>query len=147
MRVKDEYMNYCGIGIMGHKRDHNIGTLWRSAYILGASYIFTIGKKYKKQTSDVLKTWARIPLFHYEDFDDFRKHIPYDCRLVGVELDERSVPLADRLLEVMLSKSISSDSLSLGKTSFGLKLRNFLCLFLSSRIPANTSSCWPSKTF
>jgi tRNA G18 (ribose-2'-O)-methylase SpoU len=95
MRVKDEYMSHCGIGIMGHKRDHNIGTLWRSAYILGASYIFTIGKKYKKQTSDVLKTWARIPLFHYEDFEDFRKHLPYDCRLVGIEMDSRSTPLVD----------------------------------------------------
>lgn len=95
MKVKDEYMSHCGIGIMGHKRDHNIGTLWRSAYILGASYIFTIGKKYKKQTSDVLKTWARIPLFHYADFEDFRSHLPYDCRLVGVELDDRATPLKD----------------------------------------------------
>lgn len=93
MRVKDEFMGYCGIGIMQHKRDHNIGTLWRSAYILGASYIFTIGKSYKKQTSDVLKTWARIPLFHYEDFDDFKKNLPYDCQLIGVELDDRSEPL------------------------------------------------------
>ncbi len=95
MKVRDQEMNYCGIGIMGHKRDHNIGTLWRSAYILGASYIFTIGKKYKKQTSDVLKTWTRMPLFHYEDFDDFRKHIPYDCRLVGIELEDRATPLVD----------------------------------------------------
>lgn len=93
MRVKDEYMSYCGIGIMNHKTSHNIGTLWRSAYILGASYIFTIGKKYKKQTSDVLKTWARIPLFHYDDFEDFRKNLPYDCQLVGVELDEKAIPL------------------------------------------------------
>ena len=50
-------------------------------------------KKYKKQTSDVLKTWARIPLFHYDDFEDFRKNLPYDCQLVGVELDEKAVPL------------------------------------------------------
>jgi tRNA G18 (ribose-2'-O)-methylase SpoU len=95
MKIKDEYMNYCGIGIMQHKRDYNIGTLWRSAYILGASYIFTIGKSYKKQTSDVLKTWARMPLFHYDTFEDFKANIPYDCRIVGVELDERSVPLKD----------------------------------------------------
>lgn len=95
MKIKDEYMNYCGIGIMQHKRDYNIGTLWRSAYILGASYIFTIGKSYKKQTSDVLKTWARMPLFHYDSFEDFKANIPYDCRIVGVELDERAVPLKD----------------------------------------------------
>lgn len=86
-------MGYCGIGILQHKRGHNLGTLWRSAYILGASYIFTIGKNYKKQTSDVLKTWARIPLFHYDNFEDFKSKIPYDCQLIGVELDERSIPL------------------------------------------------------
>ena len=95
MRVKDEFPGYCGIGILRFKRDHNIGTLWRSAYILGASYIFTIGKSYKKQTSDVLKTWSKIPLFHYDTFEDFRKNLPYDCRLIGIELDERSTPLKD----------------------------------------------------
>ncbi len=86
-------MGYCGIGILQHKRDYNIGTLWRSAYILGASFIFTIDKNYKKQTSDVMKTWARIPLFHYSTFEDFRNNIPYDCLLIGVELDDKAVPL------------------------------------------------------
>lgn len=95
MKVKKDDANYFGIGIMQHKRGHNIGTLWRSAYILGASYIFTIGKSYKKQTSDVLKSWREIPLFHYDDFDDFYKHIPYNSKLVGVELDERSEILSE----------------------------------------------------
>ena len=79
---------YCAIGIYRGKTEHNLGTLWRTAYILGASYIFTIDNKYKKQSSDVLRTWARIPLFHYASFEDFLKNIPYDCRLVGVELTE-----------------------------------------------------------
>ncbi|PWH85803.1 RNA methyltransferase [Brumimicrobium oceani] len=95
MKVKADEANYFGIGIMQHKRGHNIGTLWRSAYILGASYIFTIGKSYKKQTSDVLKSWREIPLFHYDDFDDFYKHIPYNSKLVGVELDERAELLSE----------------------------------------------------
>ena len=81
---------YCGIGVFRAKTHHNIGTLWRSAYILGASYIFTIDRKYKKQSSDVLKTWARIPYFHYEDFDEFLRNIPYDCRIIGIELDDRA---------------------------------------------------------
>ena len=95
MKVKPDDANYFGIGIIQHKRGHNIGTLWRSAYILGASYIFTIGKSYKKQTSDVLKSWREIPLFHYDDFDDFYKHIPYNSKLVGVELDERAEMLSE----------------------------------------------------
>lgn len=95
MRVIEKGIGYSAIGILYHKREYNLGTLWRSAYILGASYIFTIGTKYKKQTSDVLKTWSRIPLFHYDTFEEFRKNIPYDCRLIGVELCENAVSLKD----------------------------------------------------
>lgn len=79
---------YFAIGVFNAKTDHNIGTLWRSAYILGAAYIFTVGKRYKKQTSDVLKTWARIPYFHYDSIEDLLNNIPYDCRLIGVELND-----------------------------------------------------------
>lgn len=71
----------------------NIGTLWRSATIFGASFIFTIGKRYKRQSSDVLKSYRHIPLFHYDTFDDFYKGLPYDCQLIGVELDDKAVPI------------------------------------------------------
>jgi tRNA G18 (ribose-2'-O)-methylase SpoU len=79
---------YCAIGVFRGKTEHNLGTLWRSAYILGASYIFTVDHKYKKQSSDVVKAWARIPLFHYKTFEDLLDNIPHDCRLVGVELTD-----------------------------------------------------------
>lgn len=81
---------YCAIGVFRGKTHHNIGTLWRSAYILGASYIFTVEGRYKKQASDVVRTWSRIPMFNHKTFDDFLKNIPYDCRLVGIEIDDRS---------------------------------------------------------
>lgn len=81
---------YCAIGVFRGKTTHNLGTLWRSAYILGASYIFTVENKYKKQSSDVLRTWSRVPLFHYRSFDDLLNNIPYDCRLIGVEIDDRA---------------------------------------------------------
>lgn len=84
---------YFGIGIQNNKTLVNIGTLWRSANILGADFIFTIGKRYKKQASDTLKTPRHIPLYHYLDFADFYNHMPYDCQLIGVELDNRSVGL------------------------------------------------------
>lgn len=94
MKTKNIH-GYAAIGIYKHKTEHNIGTLWRSAYILGASYIFTVGKKYKKQTSDVVRAWSRIPLFHYDEIEDLLNNIPYDCRLVGIEIDERAVPLSE----------------------------------------------------
>lgn len=86
---------YYAIGIYRHKRNHNLGSLWRTAYILGAKYIFTIGKNYNKQSSDVLHTWARIPLFHFETFEDFLQHIPYDCRLIGIEMTDNATELSE----------------------------------------------------
>lgn len=79
---------YYAIGIFRGKTHHNLGTLWRSAFVLGAKYIFTIENKYKKQTSDVVRAWSRIPLFHYKSFEDFTKNIPYDCQVIGVELTD-----------------------------------------------------------
>ncbi len=38
-------MAYFEIGIFHPKTKENIGTLWRSAYQLGAAGIFTIGKR------------------------------------------------------------------------------------------------------
>jgi tRNA G18 (ribose-2'-O)-methylase SpoU len=84
---------FVGIGIENGKTIPNLGTLWRSAEILGASFIFTAGRRYRKQSSDVLKSWRRLPLYDYRDFADLYEHLPYDCQLVGVELDPRATPL------------------------------------------------------
>ena len=75
---------YFGIGIYNIKNAVNIGTLWRSAFTFGASYLFTIGSRYRKQASDTTKTWRHIPLFHYENFEDLQ--IPFNCQLIGIEL-------------------------------------------------------------
>lgn len=84
---------YFGIGIYHGKTEENIGTLWRSANIFGADFIFTIGKRYSNQCSDTMKTPRHIPLFHYTDWNDFFAHVPYDCPVVAVELDDRSIPI------------------------------------------------------
>jgi tRNA G18 (ribose-2'-O)-methylase SpoU len=84
---------YFGIGIERTKAEVNIGTLWRSAYIFGASFIFTVGRRYKKQSSDTVCAWRHIPLYHFLTADEFYGFLPYDCRLVGVELDERAKPI------------------------------------------------------
>lgn len=84
---------FFGIGIQHTKTEQNIGTLWRSASIMGASFIFTIGKRYKKQASDTMQSWRHIPLYNYETFDEFYKAMPYDCQLVGIELDNKSEPI------------------------------------------------------
>lgn len=77
---------YYGVGIYHTKTETNVGTLWRSAYQLGAAFVFTIGKRYVPQASDTTKTWRSIPLFHYADWEAFQANRPYDTPLIGVEM-------------------------------------------------------------
>lgn len=93
--MKDNIRGYFGIGIFHGKNKQNIGTLWRSANILGADFIFTIGKRYEKQCTDTMNTPRHIPLFNYLTYEDFMEHIPYNCPIVAIELDENSVPIKD----------------------------------------------------
>lgn len=84
---------YFGIGVFHPKHEENIGTLWRSAHAFGASFIFTIGKRYKKQASDTTKANRHIPLFEYSSLEDFENHKPYSCETICVELDDRAESL------------------------------------------------------
>lgn len=77
---------YFEIGIYRGKTVANLGTLWRSAYQLGASGIFVIGHRYKPMASDVFRTWRHIPFRQYKTFDDFMVARPYDAPLIGVEM-------------------------------------------------------------
>lgn len=86
---------FFAIGIENGKTLPNLGTLWRSANIFGAQFIFTIGRRYKNQSSDTLKTPRHIPLFHYENVQDLIDHLPSACPLVGLELDERAVAISN----------------------------------------------------
>ena len=84
---------YFGIGIYHTKTETNVGTLWRSAHNFGASFIFTIGKRYKQQASDTTKAWKTIPLYHYDDILDFKCNIPKEARIVAIEQSETSMPV------------------------------------------------------
>jgi tRNA G18 (ribose-2'-O)-methylase SpoU len=74
------------------KHYENVGVLWRGAYQLGASFIFTIGKRYKPNATDVHLTWTHIPLYNYATFDEFMAALPYSTPLVGVEMGGTSLP-------------------------------------------------------
>jgi tRNA G18 (ribose-2'-O)-methylase SpoU len=86
-------MGYFEIGVFHSKKEVNIGTLWRSAYQLGASGIFTIGRRYSTQASDTVKAMNQIPLRHYATFEEFLANRPQEVSLVGVEMGGR--PLRD----------------------------------------------------
>jgi len=84
---------YFGIGILDCKTESNVGTLWRSAYLMGADFIFTIGHRYGEQRTDTLKSTKHIPLFQYDTFEEFYKAKPSNCSLVGIELMDKSIDL------------------------------------------------------
>jgi len=86
-------IGYFGIGVECMKNRLNYGTLFRTAQILGANFLFLIGNRFRKQCSDTLKSWRHIPVFTYDTFDEFYKNMPYDCRLIGIELDDRAIPM------------------------------------------------------
>lgn len=74
------------IGIYAPKTSYNVGTLWRSAFQLGANGIFTIGRRYRKESSDTVNAVAQMPMRHFEDFDQFFERMPLGARLIGVEM-------------------------------------------------------------
>lgn len=80
---------YFEIGILNSKTPSNLGTLWRSAYQLGAAGIFVIGKRYNQQASDTVKAWRHLPLREYPDLDHFLSCRPFNCLLIGVEMGGR----------------------------------------------------------
>lgn len=84
---------FYGIGIVNHNDALNIGSLWRSAYILGAAFIFTVGRQYRHQGSDVTSAWARIPLYHYPTLDELQAKLPHATPLIGVEMACEATPL------------------------------------------------------
>ena len=77
------------------KTIHNYGTLFRTAQILNADFVFLIGCKFKPQPTDTMKSWRHIPTFVYMDFADFNIHRPYNCKLIGIEMTENAIKLSD----------------------------------------------------
>lgn len=84
---------FFGIGVYHPKTESNIGTLMRTAFLYKASFVYTIGARYRRQASDTPNTAANVPLFHFETVDDLVDHLPHAAPLVAVELDDRAVTL------------------------------------------------------
>ena len=79
-------MSFFEIGIFNGKYSENVGTLWRTAYQLGASGIFTVAYRYSRQPSDTVKAYRHIPLRNFETVQDFLGGVPEDAKIVCVEM-------------------------------------------------------------
>ena len=87
---------FFGIGIWRGKSEANHGTLWRSAFQLGAAFTFTVGARFNKsatRSTDTVKCWTKIPAFHYDTFEQFVSCSPYSAPRVAVEFNDSAIPL------------------------------------------------------
>ncbi len=84
---------FFAVGIYNPKTEVNVGSLIRSAHSFGAAFVFTVGSRYKRQSSDTTKAYKSIPLFHFSSITDLVDHLPHSCQLVGVEQVVGAIPL------------------------------------------------------
>ena len=84
---------FFGVGVWRARYAANVGMLWRTAATYDAAFLAVVAGRYRPRPTDTTNAPASIPLVAYADMDDLVAHLPLGCRLVGVELDERAVPL------------------------------------------------------
>ena len=85
---------FCAIGIWHTKNAVNVGTLVRSARIMGADFVFTIGRRYKSQSSEC-KHGRHIPILHFDSVEAWRQAMPANARLVAIEMADGASNLVD----------------------------------------------------
>lgn len=81
------------IGIYRGKTPANVGTLWRTAFQMGAAGIFTVGRRYPNQASDTVQAWKHVPMREFLDFEALLAGLPFSTPIVAVEMGGR--PLAN----------------------------------------------------
>lgn len=85
---------YYGVGIEHAKTKFNYWSLFRTAQILDADFLFLIGARFTQHSADTMKSFRHIPVFSYENFNDFNSHRPYDCKLIGVEMVDNAIEIS-----------------------------------------------------
>lgn len=79
---------FFGIEIDNGKNARNLGTIWRTAYNLGAAYTGQIGGRYHRESADTVACYRTVPHHVWEDPDDWYAHIPFDTVPVAIELTD-----------------------------------------------------------
>lgn len=124
---------YFGIGIDHPKHEVNVGTLWRTAQIFGAAFVFTVGRRYKAQASDTIATPHHVPLFHFTTVVDLIEHLPWSAPLVGVELDENATPIErfrhpDRAVYLLGAEDHGLTTDALSRCHYLTQLPGYTCM-------------------
>ena len=104
-------MAYFEIGIYAPVHAENIGTLWRSAYQLGAAGIFVIGKYPRRQSSDTAKTFHEVPLRVFPAWQDFVDHRPIGAKIVAIEMGGKPLTSFDHPMQALYVLGSESNGL------------------------------------
>lgn len=90
-------MTAFAIGVDHPKSEVNIGTLFRSAHALGASLMFTVGRRYEPrlQPGDTVKAYRHIPLLHFRTWGEYREHAPFGWTPIGIEIGRAAEDLRE----------------------------------------------------
>jgi len=126
---------YFAIGIEYPKYKENYGSLYRTALIFGASFVFVIGGRYKPQKQDTMKSYKHIPSFSFDCIEDLIK-INTHARIVGIELVDNAGQLIkywhrDQSIYILGSESIGLSSNTINKCDDIIKLPGDVSLNVS----------------
>jgi tRNA G18 (ribose-2'-O)-methylase SpoU len=83
---------YFEIGVYRPKTETNIGTLWRTAFQMGAAGIFTVAERWPaRQSSDTTEAWRHLPYRKYADLAALLSALPKDADLVALEIGGKPI--------------------------------------------------------
>ena len=130
-----------GIGIEHVKYGVNVGTLLRSAVNFGASFVFTIGQRYKREGSDTAYAPSHMPVFHFPTVRDYRVSAAFDWVPIAVELTASAEDLCrfihpQRCVYLLGPEdgSISKEALAMCKYTVSIPSRGCLNLAVAGSI-------------
>lgn len=97
---------YFGIGCWRPKTSHNVGTLWRTAQCMGASFIFTIRARSGMsrtqmvhadpalgQPTDTMRADRHVPYLTFESVGALQEAVPL-AEIVGIEQASGAITLS-----------------------------------------------------
>ena len=127
--------NFYGIAIYKPKNEANLGMLMRSAYCFGASFLITIGNRYRRQSTDTTNTTQNVPYFSYPDWDSFLIGRPVNMDLVSVEVNGRhslkNFCHPPKALYILGGEDITLPDYITNFTKYSVKIETSTCLNLA----------------
>lgn len=126
---------YFGLCFYQPQHDSNVGSGFRSCYAMGGNFIATIGRKYKKQSTDTCDTCKHIPYYHYLSYEDFIVNKPEGCKIVCVEIAEHARELENFIHPERAVYIVGNENYGIHekylKDNLVVKIKSKICLNVS----------------